>query len=332
MRAKFTDEDLVQVWQAGKSPNEIAEMFGVTLRQVYNRRAQVEKNTGRALEIVHPRKFGNPYDRSQVENVALQSLYRSPTRLHQEMTNGTVIIFSDAHYWPGVNSTAHRGLLHLIRELKPKMVVGNGDIFDMVGPSRWGRRDNEPLPTVKDEIDVCKERLGEIEDIAPRGCRLVRTIGNHCERFTKKLVGVAPEYMGLKGFALKDHFPRWQECWSIHVNADTPGWTEIKHRWKGGKHSSYNNAKESGVHYCTGHDHAMRVQPATNRWGTWYGVNSGTLADPEGPQFSYAEDSPVDQRSGFAVMTYYKGLLLYPSLCKVKDENHVEFERQVIKV
>jgi hypothetical protein len=74
------------------------------------------------------------------------------------------------------------------------------------------------------------------------------------------------------------------------------------------------------------------VQEFTNRRGTWYGINSGTLADPEGPQFSYAEDSPLNHRSGFAVLTYHDGMLLRPAICKVLDDTHVDFERKVIRV
>lgn len=332
MQAKATDAELVQAWQQGHGPTEVAKMFGMSIRQVYSRRAQIEKKTGESLPVINPRKFGIQYDRTPVENPAMQALYKSPSRLHQDLQSGTVIIFSDAHYWPGIESTAHRALVHLVRELKPKMVIGNGDIFDMASPSHWGRRDFSPVPNVRQEIEAVQERLGEIEAVAPRGCRLVRTIGNHCVRFTRKLVTVAPEFEGLKGFALTDHFPKWQECWSIHLNPDSNGWTEVKHRWKGGVHSSFNNAKESAVHYATGHDHALRIQEFTNRRGTVYGMNSGTLADPEGPQFSYAEDSPANHRSGFLVLTYHKGLLLRPAICKVLDENHVDFERQVIKV
>ena len=332
MIAKISDQELLDAWSAGKNAQQIADAFGMTVRQVYSRRRQLELETGQSIPVKNTRKFGVPFDRTPLENPATQALYQSPTRLHQELQTGTVIIFSDAHYWPGIESTAHRALVHLVRELKPKMVIGNGDIFDMASPSHWGRRDFAPMPNVRQEIEACQERLGEIEAVAPKGCRLVRTIGNHCIRFTKKLVTVAAEFEGLKGFALTDHFPRWQECWSIHINPDSQGWTEIKHRWKGGSHSSYNNAKSSGVHFVTGHDHALRCSPYTNRRSTLFGINSGTLADPEGPQFGYAEDSPSDHRSGFAVLTYHKGVLLYPALCRVLDEHHVDFERQVIKV
>lgn len=332
MQSKISDSEFLAAWAEHSSVSKIAEIYGLSERQIYNRRLRIEKKTGKSLPSVNLRKFGNPYDRTPLDNPALQSLYASPTRLHQDMQTGTAIIFSDAHYWPGIVSTAHRALINLIKELKPKLVVGNGDIFDMASPSHWGRRDFSPLPNVRQEVEACQERLGEIEGAVQRGCRLVRTIGNHCVRFTKKLVAVAAEFEGLKGFALTDHFPKWQECWSLHVNPQTDGWTEIKHRWKGGMHSSFNNAKESSVHYCTGHDHALRIQEFTNRRGTWYGVNSGTLADPDGPQFSYGEDSPMNHRSGFAVLTYHKGILLRPAICRVLSETEVDFERRVIQV
>jgi len=327
-----TDAEILSAWGDAASPSAVAKALGISYRRLQARRKLLEAKTGKPLVSINYNNTQRSMYQEAVENPALQSIYKSPTRLHQTLESGTVIIFSDAHYWPGIVSTAHRALVHLVRELRPKWVFGNGDIFVMASPSHWGRRDFSPLPNVRQEVEAVQERLGEIEDAAPRGCRLIRTIGNHCIRFTRKLVTVANEFEGLKGFALTDHFPKWQECWSIHVNPDSDGWTEIKHRWKGGVHSSFNNAKEASVNYCTGHDHALRIQEFTNRRGTWYGVNSGTLADPDGPQFSYAEDSPANHRSGFVVLTYHKGLLLRPAICKVLDETHVDFERQVIKV
>jgi hypothetical protein len=326
----MTEEEFIAEWEACPSPAALAKKWGCNERSIQQRRRRIEASTGRKLTTMIYN--GVNRDREHRENPAMQALYQSPTRLHQEIKSGTVLICSDLHIWPGIISTAHRAFVLMIKELRPTMVIANGDVFDMASPSHWGRRDFSPLPTVRQEIEACQERLGEMEDAAPRGCRLVRTIGNHCVRFTRKLVTVAPEFEGLKGFALKDHFPRWQECWSLHVNAQKEGWTEIKHRWKGGVHSSFNNAKESSVHFATGHDHALRVQEFTNRRGTIYGMNSGTLADPDGPQFSYAEDSPANHRSGFLVLTYHNGLLLRPAVCKVIDEHHVDFERKVIKV
>ena len=332
MQAKATDEQLAAAFAQGYGPTDVSRMFEMSMRQVYHRRSQIEAKTGKPIKLMNTRKCGTPSERGHVENPALQAIYKSPSRLHESVPTGTVIVFSDAHYFPGIVSTAHRALVHLVGELKPKLIIGNGDIFDMASPSHWGRRDFSPVPNVRQELEAVQERLGEVEDAAPRGCRLVRTIGNHCIRFTKKLVTVASEFEGVKGFALTDHLPKWQECWSIHLIPQTDGWTEIKLRWKGGVHSSFNNAKEASVHYATGHDHALRIQEFTNRRGTWYGMNSGTLADPEGPQFGYSEDSPANHRSGFLVLTYHKGLLLRPAICKVLSETEVDFERQVIKV
>lgn len=329
-KAVLNDDQFLEAWKSCPSPAALAKKLGITDRAIMQRRKNIEKRRGIVLQAAEYKN--NTPDRGALNNPALQSMYQSPTRLHQNLQDGTVMIASDCHYWPGIISTAHRAFVALVDEQKPKMIIMNGDVFDMTSPSHWGRRDFSPMPNVRQEIEAVQERLGEIEAVTPKGCRLVRTIGNHCIRFVKKLVTVASEFEGVKGFALTDHFPRWQECWSIHINSDSDGWTEIKHRWKGGVHSSFNNAKESSVHYATGHDHALRVQEFTNRRGTWYGMNSGTLADPDGPQFGYSEDSPANHRSGFLVLTYHNGLLLRPSVCKVINEEHVDFERRVIKV
>ena len=39
------------------------------------------------------------------------------------LTDGIAIIFSDAHFWPGIRSTAFKGLLWAINELKPHIVI-----------------------------------------------------------------------------------------------------------------------------------------------------------------------------------------------------------------
>jgi hypothetical protein len=46
-------------------------------------------------------------------------------------------------------------------------------------------------------------------------------------------------------------------------------------------------------------------------------VDTGTLAEPYGPQFGYTEANPVNWCSGFAVLTYKDGKLLPPELCEV---------------
>jgi hypothetical protein len=56
------------------------------------------------------------------------------------------------------------------------------------------------------------------------------------------------------------------------------------------------------------------------------------LADQESQQFDYAEEAPANHRSSFAVLTMRGGRLLYPEICQVWDEDHVEFRGEVIPV
>src|SRR5512139_2307604 len=41
--------------------------------------------------------------------------------------DGIVIVFSDAHYWPGEPSVAHRALIYFCEKLAPSLIVCNGD-------------------------------------------------------------------------------------------------------------------------------------------------------------------------------------------------------------
>ena len=112
---------------------------------------------------------------------------------------------------------------------------------------------------------------------------------------------------------LYDFFPGWHTCYAIDVN----GTTVIKHRWHNGIHSTYNNALKSGVNFCTGHLHRLQVTAWGDYTGRRYGVDTGTLAEIDGPQFMYLEHNPVPWASGFAVLTFRNGVLLPPELCEV---------------
>jgi len=95
--------------------------------------------------------------------------------------------------------------------------------------------------------------------------------------------------------------------------------TIVKHRFAGGIHATYNNTLKSGRSIVTGHLHSLNVRAWTDYNGTRFGVDTGTLADPDHDAFDYTEDNPKDWRSGFAVLTYRKGKLLWPELCYVDN-------------
>jgi predicted phosphodiesterase len=244
-----------------------------------------------------------------------------------DIVDGMVVVFSDAHYYPDQITTAHRALLKFIEQFKPEVIVCNGDAFDGGSISRFPRIGWDNKPTIKAEIEAVKDRLGEIEGIS-KG-KLIWTLGNHDARFETFLAANSPQFDGVMGFTLKDHFPRWEPAWGTMVNEDVM----IKHRWKGGEHAVYNNTVKAGVTMVTGHLHSLKVTPYSDYNGTRYGVDTGCIAEPYGEQFGdYTEQNPVNWRSGFALLTFKDGLLLPPELIQKWDDDSVVFRGEIIPV
>lgn len=318
MVPKHNDQEFIELWRKHQSVKALAKIIGVAERNVGDRRRRIEQRYNIRLDAAAPTsrfyKHLGPVEHS--------------ARKHQDVENGVVLIFSDAHFWPGVRTTAFRALLRFIRELKPVAVVNNGDAFDGASISRYPRIGWDSRPSVIEELKACKERLGEIEEVA-EGSKLYWPLGNHDSRFENRLAQNAPEYEGVKGFSLKDHFPAWAPCWSVWFNQDVV----VKHRLKGGIHATRNNTLNAGKTTFTGHLHQLKVTPLDDYNGTRWGVDTGTLAEPNGPQFmDYTEDGFKDWRSGFAVATFHKGQLLWPELCRVLDDSSVDFRGHVIDV
>jgi hypothetical protein len=251
-----------------------------------------------------------------------------PGRLDFEIENGVVLVGSDAHYWPGLVSTAHRAFVKLCRELKPAAVVMNGDMLDGAQISRHPPIGWETRPSLIQEVETVKDRLGEITCAAGKAKRFW-PLGNHDARFETRLATVAPQYASIHGVHLKDHFPDWQPCWMLVINDDVI----VKHRYKGGIHATHNNTVMSGKNIVTGHLHSLKVTPFSDYNGDRWGVDTGTMADRYGPQTAdYTELSPVNWRSGFAVLTFWRGQLLWPEVCHVREEGLVGFRNKVIEV
>ena len=248
-------------------------------------------------------------------------------RRELEVENGTVIVFSDAHYWPGPPSVAHRALLQLSAKLKPIVVVCNGDAIDGSAISRHPPIGWESCPSVKEELEICQERLGEIASTGD--FQKIWLLGNHDARFETRLAQVAPEFRDVHGIHLKDHFPDWECGWSLFINNSVV----IKHRFKGGTHAPFNNTLHSGLTTITGHLHSAKVTPFTDYRGTRYGADTGCLADTYHDSFQgYCEDNPRNWRAGFCVLTFKDGQLLMPELVLVWDQNHVQFRGELIEV
>lgn len=300
-----SDQEFIRVWRVQKSSPRVATALGVSITSASSRRRRIEAKYGISLETedAHGR---------EAYNTALQPSCESRQTVHVQ--DGVVLIGSDAHYWPGDPSVAHQAFVKLCKKLKPVGVILNGDIFDGARISRHERIGWEVLPDVMAELKAVKDRLGEIERAAPNAWKK-RTRGNHDLRFEKYLGMHAPEFREVAGFKLSDHIPAWQESWSVWISDELIA----KHRYHNGIHGAYNNALKGGKSIATGHLHSLKVTPWTDYNGTRYGIDTGTLSDPWGPQYEYMEDGARNWRSGFAVVTFAAGKMLPPELCEVMD-------------
>ena len=313
-----TDKEFIEIWDKFKSAKKVSEELGVDIRNVHRRKKRIEERKGVSLETTRQGPLLKTPD--------------NPARKMLGIENGTVIVFSDAHFWPGIHTTAFKGLIWAIKEFQPKAIIANGDVFDGASISRFPRIGWDSTPSVIQELKACEIALGEIEDTAKKArhnSQLIWTLGNHDARFENRLAANAPQYEFVKGFTLKDHFPTWHPCWSCWPSENVA----VKHRWKGGVHATHNNAVNAGVSIVTGHLHSLKVTPFSDYNGNRFGVDTGTLAEPTGPQFeNYLEDSPTNWRSGFSVLTFHNGRLLWPELVHKWDEGQVEFRGKVYDV
>jgi hypothetical protein len=312
---RVSEADFIELYEK-YGPRETARRLKMSASRVTERRRNMEGRIGRSIHGPN-----TPQSKRAVVTAA------TPHRALIE-PKGVVLVASDAHYWPNIVTTAHRAFVKMIRELQPSAVIMNGDVFDGASVSRHPPIGWESRPSVIQEIEACKERLEEIERAA-KNAKLIWTLGNHDGRFSTRLATVAPEYAKVHGVHLNDHFQLWRSAWSCWIGQDCV----VKHRYKAGHHATHNNTVYAGKTMVTGHLHSLKVTPFSDYNGTRWGVDTGTLADPTGPQFiDYLEDNPTSWRSGFAVLTYYKGELLWPELCHVRGEGVYEFRGKVYNI
>ena len=322
MQAKVSRQEFINVWNRHGSASEVAKLLDISERSVHKRRRRIEEDSNQPLVSADER--GKAY-------AHIQPIKTSLNRVELGILDQTIIVFSDAHFWPSEYTTAYRGLLWAIKELKPHAVISNGDAFDGASISRHPPLGWNHMPSVIEELKAVQAHLGEIEEAAKtarHNVKLLFTWGNHDTRFANKLATQAPQYREVHGFKLEDHLPAWEFAWSVWPTKDCI----IKHRYRSGVHAAHNNTVNAGISIVTGHLHSLKVTPFADYNGNRYGVDTGTLAEPYGPQFDYGEGNPLNHRSGFAVLTFKGGRILWPELVHKWGENQVEFRGQIINV
>jgi hypothetical protein len=312
-RARFSDAEFALMFES-LGPARMARETGMNERALHARRRNVEYRIGRPL--VAPSRQLQQRESGGNARAAL------------ELRDGIVIVGSDAHYWPGIISTAHAGLVEFCGRMKPDVVVMNGDIVDGARIGRWPSIGWQYTPEFADELECVELRLSEIEAAAPKA-RRYWPLGNHDARFESLVANKTPELARVKGVHLKDHFPKWHPCWSLWINDQVV----LKHRFKSSQHAAFLNAQQSGKSMVTGHLHRGIVYPWSDYTGTRWGVDMPWMGEAHGPQVvDYTEDNPVNWRSGFAVLTFIDGVMCQPELAFTHDVGVIEFRGQRIKV
>ena len=306
---KVTDAEFIRIWHEEKNAQRVADRVGVAERNVLRRRARLVK-TGVEMPTIAAPGY-------EARSRYAESGWTFPREKRIEVHDGAVVVFSDAHYQPGEPTIAHKAMIEVIKATEPRVVIANGDIFDggSIGrhdPFGWSQR-----PSVKDELEACVERLGEIEQACPKGCQLIWTLGNHDVRFERNLVSKVPDYANIIGMRLEDHFPRWEMAWSAPINVDSHHPVMVKHRFGGGIHAGYTATTKAGWTTVSGHTHQLDVKSWGDYRGRRWGIQTGSLADLHSSAFEYHENSPSPSCSGFVVLTFRDGMLIPPETCEV---------------
>lgn len=310
---KTTDDEFIQIVRA-VGPSKAQRILGTTERNVYARKARLEEKFG---PITGP-AFVRP---------------TFPGRISIEIRDGTVLIGSDFHIWPGEPSTCLRAFKKFAADIKPSAIILNGDVMDFPRisrhPQNW-----ESAPDPQEEIEATQDHLNDLMQACKRGAHKVWTLGNHDARLEAMFANAAPQMRGIKGVHLSDHFTGWQKAMSCFINEDVEGGaTMVKHRWKGGMNATRANTLNAGVSMVTGHLHSQNVRPLSDyRRHDRYGVDTGCVADKEHRAFTYTEDSALDWRSGFAVLTYRDGILMPPELVTKMSPDTVWFRGSLHRV
>jgi hypothetical protein len=314
-KAAMSDSEFISQWTSLGNAASFSKAHGMAERVVNQRRKRLETKLGLRLLT---RPTPGYESRTPIQNIDAGWTY--PRQKDLWLHEGVAVVFSDAHYWPGEPSVAHKALLSVIKDTKPRVIFANGDIFDGVSVSRHDPFGWSSRPNVKQELEACIERMGEVEQVAPNGCQLLWNVGNHDLRFERTLAAKVPEFVGMEMMRLADHFPAWEFQWSTMVNGKEPHPVMVKHRYASGIHAGYNNSLKGGLSIVTGHTHQLESKPWGDYRGRRWGVQTGTLADHHGPQFEYTENAPSPACSGFAVLTFREGRMLPPELCEVLDD------------
>ncbi len=319
MAASCTDQEFIALWKEHQSGTAVAKALRIAARSVLERRRRIEAKFGIVLPVFDER-------RPQYNTIGHES---NKAVIKYAISDGVVLVGSDAHIWSKPWTTMQRAFLHFASTIKPAAIIANGDFFDGARISRWPSIGWEQKPSVAQELEAVQDYLGELEKASPKSKRFW-PCGNHDARFESKIAANLPEFASVKGVHLKDHFPFWTPCWRVDINDDVV----VRHRELGGEHADYRNTQTGGKTIVTGHDHRATVTAYSDYTGIRWGVRCGYMCEsPEDGQFvNYLEARQPNWCPAFVVLTFKDGRLLWPELVTKFDDAHINFRGSLVAV
>src|ERR1700761_572143 len=197
---RCSDAEFIELFTK-QGATKTSKILGITESNVYKRRKRLGHH------ITPPTKA---------------PIKQYPWRGALEITNGTVLIGSDFHIWPGEASTCLRAFKKFCGDVRPNAVILNGDVMDFPRISRhpqsW-----ESAPDPKEEIEAAQDHLNDMEMVCKRGTHKAWTLGNHDARLESLYANSAPQMRGMPGVHLADFFPGWQKAMSCFINESVDG-------------------------------------------------------------------------------------------------------------
>lgn len=317
------DHEVIAAWYQAKERGEtmrvLADRLGYqNVRALYTRRRRIEAATKQPLPSLTDRGGAKRY--SQPKGYGRVDIVESKPY--------TVIISSDHHTWGEEYLPAMRALLWALETLKPKYHILNGDILDFPGVSKFKPVDAMQAglqPNVEEEIDRTQRWLKHCKD-ASKKTRTYWIPGNHDRRFSRYVIGAAPELAMVKGAKLEDHFTgiTWADV--MWLNADRPDTQGlvVKHEHKSSKHAAYNAPLHAGKSTAHGHIHRLGYRAITDYSGIRYGIETGFIGaiDDDSGVWGYTDHNPVDWQPGFMLVSIWPGeqVEILPEPVHVKGE------------
>jgi hypothetical protein len=122
-----SEQEFISLYKEHRSPTTVARILGIDPRSVMLRRKNIEKKHDILLESNDNR------------GIPRFTIPENKVRCEYSLLNGVVMIGSDCHYNPEYISTAHKAFVYFTKQLKPNMVILNGDLFDFAVISQHNR-------------------------------------------------------------------------------------------------------------------------------------------------------------------------------------------------